>query len=247
MPPSLKVRFQNTFQSELRASITMNTHRRSLSEILANAQLTPLVASSITSDQTYESFVIQDADLKESRNPGICFEYGLFEKANLTACKWMSLEVIKVAFTSCTLSNANWGGAEIEDSEFHRSQLTGFNLAGARIVNTHFSRCKVDLSLFHDAQLKNCRFENCDLREADFQAAKLKQVTFRNCDLRGARFAAATLEDLDFRGSQIAGIHIEPTELSGTKVDAGQVVDFAELLGLVVEGLGEDDPIYSGE
>jgi uncharacterized protein YjbI with pentapeptide repeats len=216
---------------------SMNSKPRSLADVLSETPLKPLSAESLHSDQSYDSIVVRDADIKLSQNTGIFVENGLFEKTDMSQSKWRSFETDQVLFKNCTLANADWSAARHSRSEFQRTRLTGVIFADAILDDVVFSRCKLDLAAFHDAHLAGCRFENCDLREVDFQGATLKRVVFRNCDLRSARFPRVSLEELDLRGSQIAGMYIDATALRGTIVDPHQVADFAAMFGLAVEDL----------
>ena len=75
----------------------------------------------------------------------------------------------------------------------------------------------------------------------DVQGAKLRNVVFRGCDLRGARFPGTLINTLDLRGSHLAGIDVDPNSLRGALIDPTQVADIADVFGLLVEPVDENE------
>ena len=89
----------------------MNADRRSLAEILSDAQLSLLSAESLRSDQSYFAVAVRDADLRTSRLSEVLFEQAFFQETDISGCKWSSLELVELLVSNCTLANADWSGA----------------------------------------------------------------------------------------------------------------------------------------
>ncbi len=215
----------------------MSSMRQRLFERLESLQLASLDANAVRSGETFEQIELRTAQLTGTSVHDVTFEQALLAKSDLRNTQWSGIELIETAFDNCNLANAKWKRCQCNDVLIERSQLTGFAAVESELRQTILFRCKLDLSVLHDLRIIDCRFENCDLREADFQGATLSRVVFRNCDLRNARFPAASLREVDLRGSHLAGLDIGIDALRGTQVEPSQVVDIANLFGLVVEEL----------
>lgn len=214
--------------------------QRRLNEAHAPGELRPL-SGGLESGAQIENANIESLGLADTHLPDLVIDRSILRQVDLSRCQWRGLRMAEVLLERGTLTGGDLRGCRLDTVKVRSSRLTGCNFAEAKLQNVVLEGCKLDLALFHDAQLRDCCFEKCQLTEADFQGAALQRVVLRNCDLRQARFPAAKLSELDLRGSQLAGMFVEPTQLRGTIVDAVQVADFAELLGLKIEPLSGDD------
>jgi uncharacterized protein YjbI with pentapeptide repeats len=59
---------------------------------------------------------------------------------------------------------------------------------------------------------------------------------FAECNLSQARLFGAKLEGADLRGSDLTNLGATSFELRGTIVEAGQLLQLAPLLGVIVKG-----------
>ena len=212
-----------------------------ISELLGQRGLTRLAGDKVESHGVYEEVLIEDVPLRGTIAKHLCCEHSYFRQVDLSKSRWDSVELGDVLVDNCQLSNAVWCNCRIERVALRRSQLTGFAAADGKFQADQFGRCKMNLSVFHDTHFVDCRFEKCDLREADFQGASIRRTIFRECDLRGARFPAVMLEEVDLRGSHLAGLDIESAALRSTIIDPSQLADVANILGLDVRNLDDDE------
>ncbi len=71
----------------------------------------------------------------------------------------------------------------------------------------------------------------CGSRAADL---RFEEVVFDACNLTQARFHGAHLHGADLRGSDLAELGVTACGLKGAIVEAGQLLQLAPLLGVVV-------------
>ena len=169
------------------------------------------------------------------------FEDGRFLSVDLSKTRWQKLLLHQIRMESCDLANAHWTNGILDTSEMHKCRATGFQFIDSKSTNCLFRQSKLSLAAFHGSKFCNDRFEDCDLSEANFEGAELVDVVFRSCDLRLARFPNCVLRNVDFRGSHLAEIQIDVAKLRGLIVDAVQLPDIAETLGLIVKTIADDE------
>lgn len=203
--------------------------------------LSELSPEDLESGGDYVGVALRDGRLTQPGLDGITLEGSLLCKVSSPAIALCSFRLREVTLRDCDFANSVWENAYFSNANLSKCRLTGWNVAEALFRNVQFTGCRIDLAIFHNAALIDCHFQSCDLREADFQAARLKNVVFRRCDLRSARFPTASLDAIDFRGSHLAGVYLEAGSLRGSIFDPSQLPEVAQVFGLIVRELDEEE------
>jgi len=186
-------------------------------------------------DESIEHALIRDQDLSRSQAERVLFDEVLFRSVRL-----QESVLPKLTISGCGVNDSDFSTLVAEEgdftqSTFERSKLTGIVVTQARVKDTKFDSCAIDLANWRGSTLKSVTFVDCNLQDTDFQGATLQSVTFEKCDLRSVQLSQTTMKNVNICGSQIDGIGIELSALQGLKVDMGQAIYLAKLMGLDIE------------
>ena len=174
-----------------------------------------------------------DASSLEVRD--ISLDRVLLRKVDFGEAEVSGVKLLDVRFENCNLANGLWEGVYMVRGEFHGTRLTGLRMPEAIWKGAFFKGCRADLTWFGFGKFRDVVFENCVFREGNFQGTSFRNVLFKDCDLSKAEFSQASFENVDLRGSDINGMRIGRDSVKGLKVDTGQAIYFAGLLGLDIE------------
>jgi uncharacterized protein YjbI with pentapeptide repeats len=201
-----------------------------------------LAADRIRRAECYEQRAIRGGSLSGTAVVDVEFENCRFVTVDLSRTNWREVRLRQVRVGKCDLANALWSNASLESLEFDKCRGTGWQLLDAKVSEARFAGGKFNLAAFHGSTFRDCVWKNCDLREANFEGATLADIVFRNCDLRAARMPNCRLKNVDFRGSQLAGLQVDAGQLRGCLFEPRQLLDLADLFGVIVEPLDDTPP-----
>jgi uncharacterized protein YjbI with pentapeptide repeats len=183
----------------------------------------------------YAQAAVGAVDLSGQRAVDLRFEEVVFEGANLRGTVWLGATLVDVRLRGCDLSNVDWRHLSAHRVEFEGCNLTGANVAQGQFTHARFRRSKGLLAQWGQAKFSCCAWEDCGLEQADFTDADLHGAALVRCRLSQARFFGAKLQGADLRGSDLAELVITPHELRGAIVEAGQLLQLAPQLGVVLK------------
>ncbi|MGD9720997.1 MAG: pentapeptide repeat-containing protein [Pirellulales bacterium] len=204
-------------------------------DLAGEASFASFCAGPLEPGRCYGRIAVGQLDLAGSRAADLRFEEATFTGTMARGAVWQALRLIDVRLRGCDFSNADLRQASVHRGTFESCNLTGINLAQAQLHHVRFERSKLVLAQFAQAKFVAAEFHNCQLEQADFADADLRGVVFAGCNLRRARLFGAKLEGADLRGSDLSELGATPFELKGAIVDAGQLLQLAPLLGVVVK------------
>lgn len=149
------------------------------------------------------------------------------------------------------LLNASLHGANLTNANMQRAPLQDTNLIGTDLSNTLLAGANLKEALMQGAILCTAFMVNANLEEANLEGAKMLNANLFNSNLRGANLRDSDFRDAAEFGEETCGnLHLIPNpqgfglhkavlnnvdlsdaNLTGAKVDNGQLAQAASLVG----------------
>jgi uncharacterized protein YjbI with pentapeptide repeats len=200
----------------------------------AEAGFEALDVNRLATGASFARVAIAHGELAGGRAANLRFEEATITSVVLRATAWPGLTLLDTRLKGCDLSNADWRQASFHRVAIDSCNMTGVNLANSQLSHVRVERSKLLLAQFSRAKFAGAVFQGCDLEQADFTGADLRGVVFVDCKLREARLYGAKLAGADLRGSDLTALGVNVADLRGAKIDAGQLICFAPLLGVEI-------------
>jgi uncharacterized protein YjbI with pentapeptide repeats len=194
-----------------------------------------VTADAIVAGEPIEESHIVDLDLSGRKLRALNAKSSIFDGVSFAGCEIPSPRLRDVRLVKCDLSNATLRGFEATRVEFIDCRLIGMAAIECHWQDVLIENCDGRYARFNDGRVHTCEFRASNFTEADLRATDLEFTIFTHVILNRADLSRSKLRNTDLRGAEIDGIIVGPEDVRGAIVNAGQAMDFARLLGLVIK------------
>jgi len=182
-----------------------------------------------------EETCFSELDLADCKLPELKGSNLLFDRVSFANCEIGSLNLFDARFVGCDLSNAVLRRFHATRVEFVDCKLIGMSAFACRWDDVLLDHCDGRFAQLGEGRLRRCEIRSSQLREAGLvrvtlEATKLTEVVLRQADLAETRLAGVDLSACD-----IEGILLRIEDLRGAIVTAGQAMELARLLEVVIK------------
>jgi uncharacterized protein YjbI with pentapeptide repeats len=197
--------------------------------------LRPVKADAVVAGEPIEESHIAGIDLSGRKVRGLNAKNSIFDGVSFAGCEILSPRLRDVRLVRCDLSNAILRGFEATRVEFIDCRLIGMAAIECHWQDVLIENCDGRYARFNDGRVHTCELRASNFTEADLRATDLEFTIFTHVILNRADLSHSKLRNTDLRGAEIDGIIVGPEDVRGAIVSAGQAMDFARLLGLVIK------------
>ena len=127
-------------------------------------------------------------------------------------------------------------GVHLSGCSFQACAFRYSLFTGSRVRSSSFLQCMMRGVSFNDSRIAKTVFKDCMLEDADFSFLKTDKLSIQDSVLSSADFSSTALAAVDLSGSHIDGIRVgeDLRELRGARLDVGQLIELAPVLGIVI-------------